>query len=206
MKSAVSPIPKPYPNSLAVAEVTRRRPTALSTWPFVTPQTLRRSEGCKHRPRLCDEAKPGRANKGRERRKSRAGGRVRVEGGSGGPWRRITFSVPCRASLRSAAERIQSLRLTAGPNIFKPPQSFGSRNASRRLPPQNEGTAGHTSGAPAVRMASIMRSRCARNTALSLSPKARRRLIENFGLTARPVPTAARASSSRPKWARQADR
>jgi hypothetical protein len=56
MKSAVSPIPKPYPNSLAVAEVTRRRPTALSTWLFVTPQTLRRSEDCKHRPRLCDEA------------------------------------------------------------------------------------------------------------------------------------------------------
>jgi hypothetical protein len=80
MKSAVSPIPKPYPNSLAVAEVTRRRPTALSTWPFVTPQTLRRSEGCKHRPRLCDEAKSGRADKGRERHKSRAGGRLRVEG------------------------------------------------------------------------------------------------------------------------------
>ena len=71
---------------------------------------------------------------------------------------------------------------------------------------KNEGAAGHPSGAPARRMASIMRSRCARNTALSLSPKARRRLIENFGLTARPVPTAARASSSRPKWARQAER
>jgi hypothetical protein len=43
MKSAVSPIPKPYPNFLAVAEVTRRRLAALSTWLFVTPQTLRRS-------------------------------------------------------------------------------------------------------------------------------------------------------------------
>jgi adenylate cyclase len=39
----VSPIPEPYPNFLAVAEVTRRRPTALSTWLFVTPQGLRRS-------------------------------------------------------------------------------------------------------------------------------------------------------------------
>ena len=37
-KGAVSPIPELYPNFLAVAEVTRRRPTALSTWLFVTPQ------------------------------------------------------------------------------------------------------------------------------------------------------------------------
>jgi hypothetical protein len=67
MKSAVSPIPQTYRRFLAVAEATRRRPTALSAWLFVAPQTLRRSSWknpalqavVSVASRLCDEAKPG---------------------------------------------------------------------------------------------------------------------------------------------------
>jgi len=53
-----------------------------------------------------------------------------------------------------------------------------------------KGLGGHPSGAPAVRMASIMRSRCARNTGLSLSPKARTLPIDEillFGIAAEVV-------------------
>ena len=98
-----------------------------------------------------------------------------------------------RSFLRAGNPLGTGMWMIIGCNFFAP---LGGR----------KGLGGHPSGAPAVRMASIMRSRCARNTGLSLSPKARTRLIENFGLNASPAPTAARASSCRPKWARQAER
>ena len=61
----------------------------------------------------------------------------------------------------------------------------GIRRKSARI--ERIGLAGHPSGAPAMRMASIMRSRCARNTGLSLSPKARTLPIDEillFGIAA----------------------
>jgi hypothetical protein len=47
----------------------------------------------------------------------------------------------------------------------------------------------HSSGSPALRMPSMRRSRCARNTALSLSTPVRKRRSVNFGLTASPART-----------------
>jgi hypothetical protein len=62
---------------------------------------------------------------------------------------------------------------------------------------------GHPSGTPAIRIPSMLRSRWARNTGLSLLMLARKRAIVNLGFTARPAFTSFRASSRIPRCARQ---
>ena len=79
-----------------------------------------------------------------------------------------------RSFLRAGTPLGTGMWMIIGCNFFAP---LGGR----------KGLGGHPSGAPAVRMASIMRSRCARNTGLSLSPKARTLPIDEillFGIAA----------------------
>src|SRR6185437_852669 len=72
-----------------------------------------------------------------------------------------------------------------------------------------DGHVAHSSGTPALRMPSKRRSVCFQTVGLSPCArirKPRKRAMVNSGWIARPALAAARASSSRPRWAKAAAR